>query len=292
MRSPLIQRQTIEYTENEAFVLHKVIKSGINRTYQKNSHWHEDLQIIYLFQGKAKLFIDGEYLSVEPEQLVVINCESVHRVFIETEAISDPSAIAALDLMIPRKFLDEHFPEHKTIRFNSEAMQATPTIRNILLQFTEYHPSSSQPYERLYMHGMLLQLLYYLCKQGAVSSTEEHVQNEGLSRLKSILQYIDEHYHEPLTQAAIATRFYFTPQYFSRYFKRCTGVTFSEHLTGRRVHGARQELLHTDKLITEIAFGNGFSDERSFINAFKKMYQVTPHQYRKNMIGNLRAADR
>ena len=288
MRSPLIQRQTIEYTENESFVLHKVIKSGINHTYQKNSHWHEDLEIIYICRGKAEIFIDGEHTNAKAGSLVVINCESVHRVLIETEDISDPSDIAVLDLMIPKNFLDAHFPEHKRVRFTNKITKFSTEIKNILSIFSKHAYSSSKSHDRLFVHGLLLQLLYFVCENGVEIKTDDHTQPESLVRLKNILEYIDEHYHEPLTQADIATRFYFTPQYFSRYFKQCTGVTFSEHLAGRRIHGARQELIHTDKLITEIAFNNGFSDERSFINAFKKLYQVTPLQYRKNLIGNIK----
>ena len=287
MRSPLIQRQTVEYGENEAFAMHKVIKSGVNRTYRKNSHWHEDLQILYLLQGEASMIIDGEHLQVGPGQPVVINPEVVHRVYIESGAIADPTAIAVLDLMIPRKFLDEQFPEYKTFYFLNDLTKTDRRMQEILLQFVRYDPAMAGPYDRLYMHGLLLQLLWFLCERGVVPRPND-CRHDSLVRLKSILQYIDEHYHEPLTQADIATRFYFTPQYFSRYFKQCTGVTFSEHLTGRRLHGARQELLYTDRLITEIAFNNGFSDERSFINAFKRLYQITPHQYRKTMAENLK----
>lgn len=288
MRSPLIQRQTVEYNENESFCLNKVEKRGVNHTYQKSSHWHEDLEIIYIFQGKATIFVDGEYIYAEPGQLVVINCESVHRVSIETKVSDEYSDIAAMSLMIPQKFLDEQFPEYKTMRFINKNTQASQSIQSIFMQFSKYDHSTSRPYDRLYMHGLLLQLLYYMCEQGFVIKTDDYSQHKSLIRLKSILQYIDEHYQEPLTQSDIATRFYFTPQYFSRYFKQCTGMTFSEHLTGRRIHSARQELLHTDKLVAEIAFSNGFSDERSFINAFKKMYQITPHQYRKNLILSLK----
>lgn len=108
-----------------------------------------------------------------------------------------------------------------------------------------------------------------------------------MPKMMSILRYIDGHYREPLSQADIAARFYFTPQYFARYFKQCTGMTFTEHLTGRRIHQARKELLQTDKLIGNIALDNGFSDERSFICAFKKIYQLTPMQYRKNIAQRL-----
>ena len=288
MRSPLIQIQTIEYRDNEPFILSKALKSGVNHTYQKNSHWHEDMQLIYLFQGRATVFMDGESINVKPGQLVVINCESVHRVILETEAISDPTSIAALDLMIPRNFLDQHFPEHKVLRFTNKETEADGQIREIMMKFTTHLPEVSRLHDRLYLHGLLLQLLYHLCEQGVVLRADEGTRHEGPGRLKSILNYINEHFREPLTQADIAARFFLTPQYFSRYFKQRTGVTFSEHLTGRRIHGARQDLMHTDKLITEIALYNGFPDERSFINEFKKMYQVTPLQYRKTLLKNLK----
>lgn len=122
-----------------------------------------------------------------------------------------------------------------------------------------------------------------MCEEGTGKRPTYIRQDEGSETLKSILGYIDDHYYEPISQADIAARFYFTPQYFARYFKQRTGTTFTEHLTGRRIHQARKDLLGTDKLIGDIALDNGFPDERSFNNAFKKMYCLTPMQYRKNV---------
>ncbi len=286
MRSPLIQRQTIKYKENESFSLHKVIKSGVNNTYQKTSHWHEDLEIIYTIRGNLSLYIDGEYLNVGAGHLAVVNCESIHRAVIETNDLGDPSAIAVIDLLIPKNFLDAQFSEYKTICFTNDVTKASEELADLMMKIGEYDSSSSRPHDRLYMHGLLLQLLYHLYEKGVRPKENDYCVNESVIKLKKILNYIDEHYFEPITQADIAARFYFTPQYFSRYFKLCTGMTFSEHLTGRRIHNARRELIQTDKLVTQIAFDNGFSDERSFINSFKKLYNITPLQYRKQIIEN------
>jgi AraC-like DNA-binding protein len=86
---------------------------------------------------------------------------------------------------------------------------------------------------------------------------------------------------EHITQAEVADKFYFSSVYFSKYFKRCTGMTFIDYLTKYRIRQAKTELLTTDKSILDIALDNGFSDERRLILAFKKYLNDTPLQYKK-----------
>ena len=112
------------------------------------------------------------------------------------------------------------------------------------------HEAKRTPYDDHYFSGILLQSLYHLCQAGVTSRCNMLTVNEENERLKNILRYIDEHYKESLTQADIAALFYFTPQYFFRYFKQYTGQSFIEHLTDRRIHEARKDLLSTEKTIT------------------------------------------
>ena len=144
------------------------------------------------------------------------------------------------------------------------------------------------PNEQLYMRGLLLQLLYYLYQEGVVDRSDHAIlkRHEQTQLVKEILQYVEKHYNEPIVQADVAKNFCFTPQYFARYFKQCTGITFTEHLTRYRVDQARLELLDTDNRISDIALNNGFNDDRCFINAFKKIYHTTPLQYKKAQFTN------
>ena len=45
---------------------------------------------------------------------------------------------------------------------------------------------------------------------------------------------------------------------------------------------ARGDLLASDKRVRDIAMDHGFADDRSLINAFKKYFNITPHQFRMN----------
>lgn len=74
------------------------------------------------------------------------------------------------------------------------------------------------------------------------------------------------------------------PTYFARKFKQYTSYTFYNFLMQYRVHQAQQDLLLSDDSVTEIAYNNGFPNVKSFIEQFKKTYQTTPKQYRKDKI--------
>lgn len=95
--------------------------------------------------------------------------------------------------------------------------------------------------------------------------------------------YVNQHYTEPIKQQAVAKKFYFTTEYFSRFFRKNTGMTFKEYLMRVRVKKAKEEVLHTDKSMLEIAMDTGFTDSRSLIHAFREVYDITPYQFRKKM---------
>lgn len=284
MREPLIRHQIIEYQPNEPFYAANSMAKNANDLYVRHSHWHEELEIAYVLQGHYRHYIDGECIQAEPGRLIVTNCESIHRIDACTEAVDDPETPTTIVLVVHNRFIEENFPEYKNFRFTNRKTQTRPEVRDIMLHFSEYAKKQEHlPNEHLYMRGLLLQLLYFLYQEGTVSRNDSASvkRQEQIQPLKEILQYVEHHYREPITQAEVAKEFYFRPQYFSYYFKKCTGTTFMEHLTNYRLRQAKQELLHTHKRISDIARDNGFRDDRSFIRAFKKVCQVTPTQFKK-----------
>ncbi|MCM1174558.1 MAG: AraC family transcriptional regulator [Blautia sp.] len=289
MRETLVKHQSIQYQHNEPFSIVNVFHTHTlqEEIYVKNSHWHEELELLYVFQGHSRHYIDGEVFLTEPGRLLVTNCESVHRIEIPEEDVNDPETPSAVVLLIHNRFLEENFPEYRDFWFANEHAQARPEVRDIMLQFSVYAGQAAHSeYQHLYMRGLSLQLLYYLYQEGAVKRTDRNSvrRQEQVQTLKEILQYVELHYREPLAQADVAKEFCFNPQYFARYFKQCTGETFTAHLAGYRANEARKELLYTDCRIGDIARDNGFGDDRSFINTFKRIYRITPLQYRKQTI--------
>ena len=92
---------------------------------------------------------------------------------------------------------------------------------------------------------------------------------------------MEENYAEGVTLNDVAKAVGLTPTYFSRLFKSASSDTYYSFLTKLRLFHAHMNVIDSDMPITEIALQNGFPNAKSFIEAFKRVYQATPMMYRK-----------
>lgn len=100
--------------------------------------------------------------------------------------------------------------------------------------------------------------------------------------VSEILNDIAQNYQENISIGELAEHKYFmNGSYLSRLFKNETGKTFSAYLMEYRMNKAK-ELLESDLLrISDVAMLAGYNDVSRFIQYFKKLYGVTPEEYRK-----------
>lgn len=273
--------ETFAYKEDEPFIIINITSSIAAKARHKLlEHWHEELEIAYVLVGHSIHYIDGQRIQADPGRLVVTNSGSIHSITPDT-VTPHPGETATILLLIHQQFLRDNFPQYSSIRFTNEKLVARPEIRAIMLKLSEYETREVRtPFDSLYVRGQLLQLLYYMCMEGT-ASREASATDKSTDKLKTILDYIEANYRQPLAQAELAQRFHFSPGYFSHYFKDHTGITFMQYLTQMRLQKACTDLLSSDLTIAQISLAHGFADERSFINAFKKSYSTTPLQYRK-----------
>ena len=99
------------------------------------------------------------------------------------------------------------------------------------------------------------------------------------------IQYIGEHYNEPITLVHVARMVYLSPSYLSRVFKQETGVTFNEHLNTVRINRAKELLLNRNLRLTDISLMVGFEDQSYFTKVFKRVTGMLPRQYREKKLG-------
>ena len=99
--------------------------------------------------------------------------------------------------------------------------------------------------------------------------------------LQEIVNYIDQHYKENLSIQVLADYFYVSQSYLSRQFKQNFGTTIKEYIDSVRLEKAINDILHTNLSMTDIAYNNGFANPKSFNRIFKRIYKMTPHEYRK-----------
>lgn len=281
------RHENVIYSKYELVrVINHTCESSIMGRHNLLNHWHEELEITYNIDDSTVYYINGDRIQGEPGRLIVINSESVHSIVPDTSTVKE--GVHAVTVLLHPKFLEENFPKYREFLFANGKRQTRPEIRDIMLKLSECGLREEiTPHEYpFYVKGLLLQLLYYMQEEGMIRRDEAFNTDQclNIANLKKILVYVEENYREPILQAEVAEQFHFTQQYFSRYFKKNTGTTFTEYVMRYRVLQARKDLLESDKRIVDIALENGFTDERRFITAFKKFYQETPLQYRRKLI--------
>ncbi|HEY9058922.1 MAG TPA: response regulator [Pseudobacteroides sp.] len=112
------------------------------------------------------------------------------------------------------------------------------------------------------------------------------INNFNNKRIKLMVQkavdYLHNHYNEPITLGRVAENIYVSSFYLSRMFKKELGKNFIDFLNEIRVEKSK-ELLKDGKFKTyEIAQLVGFSDSQYFSKTFKKYANMTPTEYRES----------
>lgn len=97
--------------------------------------------------------------------------------------------------------------------------------------------------------------------------------------IKDIVEYIKENYMDiNLSTYMISSKFSISEAYFPHFFKSETGDTFSSTLENIRIEKAC-ELLKTDMAIKDIAEKVGYSGDKTFRRAFKRVKGVSPSEF-------------
>jgi len=106
------------------------------------------------------------------------------------------------------------------------------------------------------------------------------VNRQQMERLQRALNYIEQHWTEPLRVSDAARAASLHPQSMSRFFHQHLGVNFQAYLIRLRLTRAARLLLETDRTVADIAFSCGFNNLSNFNRHFHVAYERTPSEYR------------
>ena len=116
-----------------------------------------------------------------------------------------------------------------------------------------------------------------------LSKIANDTQNKEKNIVKKAEDFIEKNYTEDITLDDIAREVNLSPNYFSRIYKECTGVNFTDRLLGFRMEKAKQILKDTDYSIKDVAYMVGYVDPNYFTKLFKKYTGITSREYRKKL---------
>ncbi len=104
------------------------------------------------------------------------------------------------------------------------------------------------------------------------------------SRLKRVKEHVDEYYSEGISLEKAARIAATEKTYFSTFFRKKVGITFTDWLRQLRVAKAIEIMKTRNQSIIDIAFEVGFGNLRSFERAFKKYTNVTARKFKQSIL--------
>jgi PAS domain S-box-containing protein len=98
--------------------------------------------------------------------------------------------------------------------------------------------------------------------------------------LAGTLEFLETHFGENVSPAALAQRTGLPPVRFARIIKRIFRLTPTQLITQTRLAAASRLLLDTEQHVADIAHTCGFYDHSAFTRAFRSATGMTPTQFR------------
>jgi len=107
---------------------------------------------------------------------------------------------------------------------------------------------------------------------------------DDLTLIREVESYISEYYcSDTFTVDSILKKTYTSYHRLNFLFKTIHGMTISEYIRNKRIEKSKEMIADNAKSISQIAYEIGYSSISNYILAFKKVYQITPGKYKKQM---------
>ncbi len=209
---------------------------------------------------------------------------------------SAPILFSALVLYIPSAWIDLFLRDNVQFQKIGQTLEQEGNIitcrlgrRQMSLFSAALNLLQDNPQDLLSIQNNLLSLLeYFLCNRHrsllGVNPSSDIDNEDDLTLIREVESYISEYYcSDTFTVDSILKKTYTSYHRLNFLFKSIHGMTISEYIRNKRIERSKEMIADNAKSISQIAYEIGYSSISNYILAFKKVYQITPGKYKKQM---------
>ena len=247
-------------------------------------HWHEDLQFIYVLEGRIEVKTLDASLEVGAGSGVFINKNVIHHVKrtgpCHYNSFIFPDTFLGFYVGSPAQAFVSRIvgkPELPICRFAKEEAWCEPILGTLAkLAALEGEKTEFYAYEVLCLLSQLW-LNVYKNIRPPTQAADTLLEN----RMHRILTYISDHYGESLALEDLAASAHVSKSECLRCFKASMQTSPYKYLTEYRLSKAAERLRTSDDPIGTIADSVGFRQMSHFGKCFKAATGLSPRDYRE-----------
>lgn len=248
-------------------------------------HLHPEYELTHIISGKGRRFVGDHVEDFSAGEVVMLGPNLPHTWHAKAEqgASCNSVVIQFTHECFGASFFDlPELHQVRTLLARSHAgLQFTGPMRRRVAQTMQAMLTQNNSERML----SLLEILQILARCRTAVKLTTHVQAIPLrerdqKRIDKVLRHLNEHYTQPMDQAAIARQLHLSASAFSRFFGRMTGRTFVDFLTDLRINHAMRLLVETDEPVTAICHDSGFGNLSNFNRRFRQKCDCSPREFR------------
>lgn len=250
-------------------------------------HFHNLMEIGFCHEGDGKLVIGEKEYSFDKNMISIIPANMAHGTFSDTDqfghwhyiffdVMSIVSEFWGDNQVYTYDFIEKINQEGYFFNINEHPI-LTDTINVIIHEYENKQKFYNDSIKGL-LRSLVLQI--YRLNEKDINGTG-NLSNNG-QIIKMAINYIGEHYSEPIKIQMIANECGLSEPHFRRIFKKIMNMSALEYVNYIRIQKACELLCTTDKSMTEISDTVGYESISTFNRNFGKIVGFSPYQWKKN----------
>lgn len=257
-----------------------------------HQHWHDEVEIICVDRGPFSVTIHSKQVVLDSPCFYIVPSKVVHGLVqgaksVQRYLVFNPSILRfSLYDKVQGNILENLFDTNLNI---------VPVLSNDSDDYKEARNSFDYIYRnfrdkddsvRLLIKAKLIVLITCLYRQGIFNQVEirSSFEKQRSQKLKDLIIWIQDHHSGPLSIEDAAAKMEFSQEYFCRFFKKATGMSFTEYVNDYRLTQAAGDIERGEKSISDIAADHGFDNDSYFFRLFKKKFGTTPLKFRNHKV--------
>lgn len=250
-------------------------------------HWHEEIEMVYVAEGRLELKIPSESFYVETGDAFVINSNVLHYAIAADycklhSLVFHPTLILGNeDSVFAKKYVRPLVSCHA---FSGCAVSWFENAHVIQWFCSAFDAIVQEPpgFEFVVRENLSRVCFFLTEKFKDELEVPETLQSQDNLRIRKMLEYIQRYYFDDIKLADIAKAADIGERECLRCFQKTIQLSPIQYVLKYRIIRGAEMLLHNpENSISEIATACGFESPSNFSKIFKRFYKCTPREYRK-----------
>ena len=242
----------------------------LEKSEQVDSHWHESIELLYIKKGSCKINCNGLEIYLKDGDVILFSSFCPHHI------VGGVNECLYYVITVSKSFCaDFDIPINQPPFFIiSEGGKPNDYYKQIIKLM------KNQPYAyTLEAKAILLHIIIILYRKHSQEITDKYVAFDD-EMIKKSIEYMSEHFAEPITIEEISRFAGVSKYYFCKKFKQTTGKTFIEFLNFLRCSNAKTLIRSRAYNINECARLSGFRNMSYFSRTYQKIMNKLPSEDR------------